>query len=72
MVHCWWMGDCPFFGQRNREHKDIEIAIFRKDQLYLKSYLIEWAFKKAINRELYTWGDEFLELTVHEIHVQVR
>ncbi|WP_260508245.1 hypothetical protein [Cytobacillus firmus] len=53
---------------KTREHKDIEFAIFRKDQLYLKSYLIEWEFKKAINGELYTWGDEFLEMPVHEIH----
>ncbi|MDF2038379.1 hypothetical protein P2R12_15570 [Cytobacillus oceanisediminis] len=57
-----------FIGKETREHKDIEFAVFRKDQLYLKSYLIEWEFQKVINGELYTWGNEFLELPVHEIH----
>ena len=30
-----------FLGKETREHKDIEIAIFRKDQLNLKTYLKE-------------------------------
>lgn len=27
-----------FIGKETREHKDIEIAIFRKDQLYFKNF----------------------------------
>lgn len=57
-----------FMGKETREHKDIEIAIFRKDQLNLKAYLKAWDFKKVINSEFHHWGDEFLELPIHEIH----
>ncbi|MGY6212270.1 nucleotidyltransferase domain-containing protein [Cytobacillus firmus] len=57
-----------FIGKETRVHKDIEFAVFRKDQLYLKNYLIEWDFKIAIKAELHTWENELLELPVHEIH----
>jgi hypothetical protein len=57
-----------FIGKETREHKDIEIVIFRKDQFYLKDYLKEWEFKKVINGEFHIWEDEFLELPIHEIH----
>ncbi|WP_050615371.1 nucleotidyltransferase domain-containing protein [Bacillus testis] len=57
-----------FIGKETREHTDIEFAVFRKDQLYLKDYLKEWKFKKVINGEFYTWENEFLELPIHEIH----
>ena len=58
-----------FIGKETRVHKDIEIGLFRKDQLYLKGYLKEWEFKKVINGELHTWENEFLELPIHEIHM---
>ncbi|MFP5115201.1 nucleotidyltransferase domain-containing protein [Bacillaceae bacterium C204] len=57
-----------FIGKETREHKDIEIAVFRKNQLYLKDYLKEWEFKKVIKGEFHSWENEFLELPVHEIH----
>ncbi len=57
-----------FIGKKTREHKDIEISLFRKDQLYLKKHLKGWEFKKVIKGEFYTWENEFLELPVHEIH----
>ncbi|MDI7744197.1 hypothetical protein QMK38_19480 [Lysinibacillus fusiformis] len=57
-----------FIGKETREHKDLEIALFRKDQLYLKTYLTEWDFKKVIKGEFYNWENEFLELPIHEIH----
>ncbi|MFN7253539.1 MAG: nucleotidyltransferase domain-containing protein [Anaerobacillus sp.] len=57
-----------FIGKETREHSDIEIAIFRKEQLYLKDYLKEWEFKKVIKGEFHTWGNEYLELPIHEIH----
>ena len=31
-----------FLGKETREHKDLEIALFRKDQLNLKEYLKKW------------------------------
>ncbi|MGM0867371.1 MAG: nucleotidyltransferase domain-containing protein [Bacillota bacterium] len=57
-----------FIGKETREHKDIEIAVFRKDQLYLKHFLKDWEFQKVIKGEFHPWKDEFLELPVHEIH----
>lgn len=57
-----------YIGKETREHKDIEIAVFRKDQLFLKDYLSEWEFKKVTKGNFHTWGNEFLELPVHEIH----
>ncbi len=35
-----------FIGKETREHKDLEIALFRKDQLSLKEYLKEWDTNK--------------------------
>lgn len=57
-----------FIGRETRQHQDIEIALFRKDQLNLKEYLKEWEFKKVIKGKFYAWENEFLELPVHEIH----
>lgn len=57
-----------FIGRETRQHQDIEIALFRKDQLNLKEYLKDWDFKKVIKGRLNTWGNEFLELPIHEIH----
>ncbi|MCM3757528.1 hypothetical protein M3197_08500 [Sporosarcina aquimarina] len=57
-----------FVGKETREHQDLEIAVFRKDQIYLKDYLEGWEFKKVIKGELHSWKNEFLELPIHEIH----
>ncbi|MEY8192214.1 nucleotidyltransferase domain-containing protein [Peribacillus simplex] len=39
-----------FIGRETREHQDIEIALFREDQLYLKEYLKEWDFRVTYSR----------------------
>ena len=57
-----------FIGKETREHKDLEIALFRKDQLNIKAYLNEWEFMKVSKGEFYTWENEFLDLPIHEIH----
>jgi hypothetical protein len=57
-----------FAGKESRDHSDIEIAIFREDQLALKNALPDWSFEKVVNGEFFPWMDEFLELPVHEIH----
>lgn len=57
-----------FIGRETRPHDDIEIAIFREDQLELKKYLNEWDFNKVANRKLSPWKGEFLELPIHELH----
>jgi hypothetical protein len=57
-----------FLGKQTRPHEDIEIAIFRKDQLNLQNYLKDWNLKKIVASELSEWKkDDFLELPVHEI-----
>lgn len=58
-----------FLEKQTRAHKDIEIAIFRNDQLALQNHLKRWNLKKVINGEFSVWEkDEFLEPPVHEIH----
>jgi len=57
-----------------REHNDIEIAIFRCDQLALQKHLSGWEFKKVIpgskmRAEIWQEG-EWLDLPVHEIHAE--
>lgn len=55
--------------QVTRPHADIEVAIFRTDQLALHSYLKGWRLQKVIHGELSAWQqDEFLNLPTHEIH----
>ena len=53
----------------SRPHDDIEIAIFRRDQIALQNYLNNWVLQKVENSALSVWNrNEFLELPVHEIH----
>jgi hypothetical protein len=63
-----------FLEKLTRKHKDIEIAIFRCDQLALQNFLKGWEFKKVIPRpKMHTelWNeDEWLDLPVHEIHAE--
>lgn len=58
-----------FLGRETRPHDDIEIAVFRRDQLALQKHLDDWILKKAVSGELTDWSaGEFLQLPVHEIH----
>jgi hypothetical protein len=58
-----------FLEEQTRPHEDIEIAIFRKEQLQLQKHLQNWNLKKVAGGELLDWKkDEFLELPIHEIH----
>lgn len=58
-----------FLGKETRPHEDIEIAIFRKDQLALQNFLTGWNLKKVLDGELSDWKkNEFLESPIHEIH----
>ncbi|WP_305752636.1 nucleotidyltransferase domain-containing protein [Mammaliicoccus sciuri] len=58
-----------YIGKKTRHHEDIEIGIFRNDQLYLKDYFKGWKFKKIVNGQVYEWRDEILELPIHEVYV---
>ena len=58
-----------FLGKQTREHVDIEIAIFRRDQIALQNFLRDWNLQKAENGALADWKqDEYLKLPVHAIH----
>jgi len=58
-----------YLGKETRPHDDIEIAIFRQDQIVLQDYLNGWVLKKAVNGTLPIWNrGERLELPIHEIH----
>ena len=58
-----------YLERQTRPHDDIEIAIFRRDQIALQNYLDGWLLKKAVGGELVDWNrEEFLELPVFEIH----
>lgn len=58
-----------YIGKVTRPHSDIEITIFRKDQLTLHNYLKGWRLQKVIHGKLSLWHKgEFLELPIHEIH----
>lgn len=58
-----------FLERQTRPHADVDVAIFRKDQLALQKHLGEWILKKAEKGVLSEWKQgEFLELPVHEIH----
>ncbi|MDX8361528.1 nucleotidyltransferase domain-containing protein [Cytobacillus sp. IB215316] len=59
-----------FIGKQTRPHDDLEIAIFRKDQLHLKDYFQDWEFNKVSNGTLYRWEKELLQLPIHEIHAE--
>jgi hypothetical protein len=59
-----------FINQPFRHHKDIDLTIWRTDQLALRSHLVTqgWMLEKAVDGQLFPWTDnEFLELPTHTI-----
>lgn len=63
-----------FLDRVTRKHKDIEVAIFREDQLILQEYLSSqgWFFEYVRNGQLFPWKTgERLELPVHEIRCRI-
>ena len=58
-----------FLGCTTRPHDDVEIAIFRPDQIALQKYLNTWRLQKAVDGKLSDWTPgKYLELPVHAIH----
>jgi hypothetical protein len=72
--HSWcicggWAIDL-FVKRISRLHKDVDIAIWRNNQLVLRDYLMArgWTLEKAVDGQLFPWIDsEFLELPVHTV-----
>ena len=59
-----------FLGRVTRAHKDVDIAVARRDQLEVRDYLLRrgWRLEKAIDGELSPWGEgEWLSLPVHVV-----
>ena len=70
----WWI--CGgwaidvFLGRMNRAHKDVDIAILRKDQLAAQAYLSArgWTLEKAQSGRLIPWAvGEILSVSVHVV-----
>ena len=58
-----------FLGEVTRPHDDVEIAVFRKDQVALHDSLNGWLLQKVVGGELSAWHrGEWLGPPVHEIH----
>jgi len=63
-----------FLGRVTRKHHDIDVAIFREDQIRLRDHLAGWQFQKVVKRRshmLESWDErEWLSLPVHEVHAR--
>ena len=58
-----------FLGERTRRHKDVDVAILRRDQRELHTYLTGWAFEKLVEGRRSPWREgERLNFPIHEIH----
>ena len=69
----WWVAGGwavdLFIGRLTRPHKDIEIALYRHDQLVLQEHLTGWSLRKVVDHRRVSWlPGELLTLPVHEIH----
>ena len=66
-----------FLDEKTREHEDIEIGIYRKDQMKLfryfekqRKYFID--NKSRIGKhEKKQWNKEYLRLPIHELYIEV-
>lgn len=59
-----------FLDRQTREHKDIDIAVARRDQLEIQAYLVErgWLLQVAHTGMLTDWpAGEYLELPRHGV-----
>lgn len=56
MVSGGWAIDL-FLGRTTRKHKDVDIAVFRQDQLAAQSYLHGWQLYNAHDGRLDPWPD---------------
>ncbi len=59
-----------YLGRETREHKDVDVAILRRDQALIRAYLSErgWSLEKAHDGRLTPWAPgEYLELPIHVV-----
>src|SRR5438132_14268800 len=64
-----------FVGRVTREHGDLEVAVFRRDQGALQAHMVGWTLFKvgrgSVEGQLVPWqAGERLELPIHQIVAQ--
>jgi hypothetical protein len=66
-----------FLGKETREHADVDIAIWRKDQLEVRKYLDGWQFEAVVpdqKSDQYhlepMLDSDVVTLPIHELHAQ--
>jgi hypothetical protein len=60
-----------FLNRVTRGHEDVDVAIFRRDQRELQTYLAGWTVDKVEEGRRTPWQErEWLNLPVHEIHAR--
>lgn len=69
----WWVAGGwaidLHLGQQHRQHKDIDLAVLRRDKSALQSCLSGWSLQKIVGGQSESWHpDEMLELPIHEVH----
>ena len=69
MVYCWWLGVRFIYRQKNATSRRYRNRNLQKRSIILKKLFDGWKFKKVVNGQFYEWGDEFLELPIHEIYI---
>jgi hypothetical protein len=60
-----------FLDDVSREHDDIEIALFRNDQIAVREYLVGWNFMKVSKGNVESWElGESLVSPIHEMYAE--
>ncbi len=71
-VSSGWALDA-FVGSPSRYHFDLDLLIWREDQLSLRQHLLAegWELHVPVEGVYHTWAaDEFLELPLHQVHAR--
>jgi hypothetical protein len=71
----WWVAGGwaidLHLGRQHRPHKDVDVAVLRRDQTELQSCFSGWSMHKVVNGALERWlTNERLELPIHEVHAE--
>ena len=71
----WWVAGGwaidLHLGQQHRPHKDVDIAVLRRDQRDLRSCFSGWSLQKVLKGASQPWWpNEMLQLPIHEVHAE--